>query len=807
MKRGAITSFFKPIATCEVEVAIKEESHQNELSDQKVCASKKRKTVSIEENENDAVTSRGNSFSTLPLLNDIGEISTKLFACPPITSNTMKLRNEILTDVFVPNQNYVFPVREINKKKLRFQLKWLDKWPWLAYSQCYDGAFCKYCVLFCNETVGKGSHQKIGSLVAKPFIMWKDAVEKFNNHSRTSYHKLCEIAGQNFLKVSSGKSFDIKAQIVSQRKKEVDENRAALIPIIETVIFCGEQEISLRGDEDSGMLSLEKPEKNDGNFRALLRFRANSGDLHLKDHILNCKKNATYISPKIQNEILEACGTLIRNYIVKEANSSGFFSILADETLDISGVEQFSLCVRYVNSKNNICEGFLGFIAVFDLSSEGLTTSLLNQCQNLGLQMDKLVGQGYDGASNMRGQFNGVQAKLKNLYPKAIYVHCASHRLNLALSSELRIPYVRNCHGTISEICNLFRNNSYAGDILKTNIRNCLPESRKSRLLKVCETRFVERHDAIIVFVELFEAVVVSLQELSESDRQIASNAQVLLSAIDKSYFLISLLVCEKLLSFTLNLSLYLQNPAHDLVSALEHAKNVVAKLQELRKKADENFKNIYNLASGIAHQYFNSEIRPPRVTKKQTNRDNPEFDTAEEYYRRTIFLPCLDLLIEQLNSRFEENKNILSAIEIVIPANCKAEKLDLLENLSIYYENECSIMAVKAEFLLWCEKWKNTEKVSRPKNVLEALDSCDAKFFPNIHNLIKILCTLPISTASAERSFSTMKRVKTFVRNRTGHERLSCLALLSVHRNVPLNPEDVLNKMALKQRRLDFIL
>lgn len=61
-----------------------------------------------------------------------------------------------------------------------------------------------------------------------------------------------------------------------------------------------------------------------------------------------------YTSPKIVNEIIDICGKIIQTKIVKNVNDSGFFSILADETLDVSGsgIEQFSLCVRYVDIKN-----------------------------------------------------------------------------------------------------------------------------------------------------------------------------------------------------------------------------------------------------------------------------------------------------------------------------------------------------------------------------------------------------------------------------------------------------------------------
>jgi len=85
----------------------------------------------------------------------------------------------------------------------------------------------------------------------------------------------------------------------------------------------------------------------------------------------------------------------------------------------------------------------------------------------------------------------------------------------------------------------------------------------------------------------------------------------------------------------------------------------------------------------------------------------------------------------------------------------------------------------------------------------MDILDACDAKFYPNIHFLLKILATLPVSTTAIERSFSTLKRLKTLLRNKTGNERLTGLALLSVHWEVSISTDEVLDVMAQKNRKL----
>lgn len=72
---------------------------------------------------------------------------------------------------------------------------------------------------------------------------------------------------------------------------------------------------------------------------------------------------------------------------------------------------------------------------------------------------------------------------------------------------------------------------------------------------------------------------------------------------------------------------------------------------------------------------------------------------------------------------------------------------------------------------------------------------------------MLEILVTLPVSTATAERTFSSLRRIKTYLRSTTSESRLLGLALLSIHNDIPVNPDEVVSKFASVSRRMDFIL
>lgn len=237
------------------------------------------------------------------------------------------IRERVYSNVWVPTPSYKFEISVAkNGKRRTFQFHWLQRYEWLAFSHVRKGAFCKTCVLFCRKSgAGKGSHQTCKNLVTVPFTKWKDALETFENHARTEYHKTATVDAECFLRVARGKSSSVHVQLNQQAKGELEDNKAKLRAIVETVLLCGRQDFALRGDKDSGRLSLEEPLQNDGNFRALLRYRANGGDIILTNHISTAGSNALYSSPHIQNEIISIIGKLTQDKIVRQVNEAGFF--------------------------------------------------------------------------------------------------------------------------------------------------------------------------------------------------------------------------------------------------------------------------------------------------------------------------------------------------------------------------------------------------------------------------------------------------------------------------------------------------
>ena len=240
------------------------------------------------------------------------------------------------------------------------------------------------------------------------------------------------------------------------------ENRQKLKSIISVIDLCARQNIALRGhcSEDWNLAAEEEPDSNPGNFLALLRFRVDAGDTSVvRDfHLVpGVGGRTTYHSPSIQNELIDCCGDVVLDQLLKEIRQAPFYSILVDEATDASNKEQTAIVVRFVDSAGDIREDFLRFVQCTDgVTGRALADLILAKMEKWEWDWRSCGGQGYDGAGNMAGHINGCEALIRNEQPAAMYFHCASHLFNLSVVSMTNIPHVRNMWDNLTQVSLFF---------------------------------------------------------------------------------------------------------------------------------------------------------------------------------------------------------------------------------------------------------------------------------------------------------------------------------------------------------------
>ena len=119
------------------------------------------------------------------------------------------------------------------------------------------------------------------------------------------------------------------------------------------------------------------------------------------------------------------------------------------------------------------------------VSGEAVAKDILEQLVNWQLEPQFLRGQAYDGAGAMAGQTKGTAARIQSLYPKAVYTHCAAHRLNLCIAKCCSIREVNNMMQTADKVTRFFKYSPKRQLALETWVDVLFPEEKWRKLRDV----------------------------------------------------------------------------------------------------------------------------------------------------------------------------------------------------------------------------------------------------------------------------------------------------------------------------------
>jgi hypothetical protein len=143
------------------------------------------------------------------------------------------------------------------------------------------------------------------------------------------------------------------------------------------------------------------------------------------------------LAAEIQRDIVECFAAEVLHSILEELGND-MFCLLVDESRDVSCKEQMVVVLRYVDKHGMVKERFVGLVHVTETSSSHLKSSIDSLFAKLKLSLKQVRGQGYDGASNMRCEFNGLQSLIMRESRIAYYVHCFAHQLQLVVVAVVR---------------------------------------------------------------------------------------------------------------------------------------------------------------------------------------------------------------------------------------------------------------------------------------------------------------------------------------------------------------------------------
>ncbi|KAL6553068.1 hypothetical protein OROGR_006910 [Orobanche gracilis] len=561
--------------------------------------------------------------------------------------------------------SHVYPKIKIQDRMRVFQVEWFKKWEWLEYSISKDAAFCLWCYLFGDKKVGDEVFSKKG------FRNWKKAFEKFGDHigSEGSAHnnaRILYVAFKDQRQSVTRKMYD-GAQVLNAAYRT---RLTASVDVVRLLLKCG---LTFRGHDESST-SL-----NRGNFLEILHWYSLRCDEVGKVVNENAPINHQLNSPTIQKQIVRACASETTKAIVADIGDK-FFALLIDEARDSSIKEQMAVVLRYVNNKGEVLERFIGVVHVRETTALSLKRAINNFFLLHKLSMSQIRGQGYDGASNMRGELNGLKTLILNENSCARYVHCFAHQLQLVVVTLAQVnQFVCNFFEYVTLITNTVGVSCKRMDELKEAQHKNIVESlergdnstgrclnQETSLARPGATRWGSHYKTIVRLLAMWSSVLEVLQNIYENGHESKSKGIVvgLIDKMETFEFVFIAHLMKVVLGLTSSLSQFLQQKDQNIVHAMSLVVTTKRQLQDLRENGwDDLLGDVNTFCSkndiGIPNMEDNV---PGRLRRKHT---------FFHHFRVEIFCQVVDRISQEMENRFNEtNTELLMCIACLDPKN-----------------------------------------------------------------------------------------------------------------------------------------
>lgn len=652
---------------------------------------------------------------------------------------------------------------------------------WMCYSPKLNHCYCEPCWLFGDRSRMKFSKWIDGT------SDWQNLSTKIKRHENSATHlESCAVYD------SWKKNETLDKNLESQIRNEESYWRKVLYRLIDIVCFLAKQNLAFREHRES----LRSGQMKAGNFLALVELMAKY-DPVLKELVSKPEGTTKYLHHDIQNEFISIISEHIKKSLLEDIRNSPFYSMILDSTPDISNTDQLSIVIRYVkiikdcegNPKDlKVEESFLEFVEMHDHSALGLKNKVIEFFEKHSIDIKKCRGQGYDGASVMSGGLGGLQALISTQAKYAKFIHCAAHRLNLVMNDAVKsLTQVSEFFDTVQHLYTFFHTSCKRWESLEEGQVSFGAKNLK----RLCPTRWSSRDDALQAIRSKYVDVMKALTEiiLKSKKKEEVSVSNGLKKKIGTFDFVFLLVMFSKIFGIVTPLSKYLQSKSIDIKNAEVYLENAYEKLKSLRNSYDEMKIEANRLAQswGIEPKFERKRNRWVKKHFDELSQDE-RIQNAEERFRVGVYLPVIDILCNRLQERFKSFKDIVSLFHVLSPKVLSEasdhELTELSARLMKEYSEDLSddfprqMVSFRTILRRQLENMKDIREVG---TALICEHSTLSTSYPDVCAAYLLFLTLPVTSASAERSFSKLKLIKSYLRSTMSQERLTGLSTISI--------------------------
>ncbi|XP_033638564.1 uncharacterized protein LOC117299214 [Asterias rubens] len=379
----------------------------------------------------------------------------------------------------------------------------------------------------------------------------------------------------------------------------------------------------------------------------------------------------------------------------------------------------------------------------------------------------------------------------------ASYFHCGAHVTHLITSKTLQTaPYIRNALGYVQELGNLY-NSSGKFKHLYLNLHSADTDNPSpTRLKPICPTRWLTHSAAVKSVLQNFEAVLDALHEAAEDfGTNTSSRASGLHSCLSSGKCILGLFTALSVIQCLEHFNRALQGTDKTVSGMLDAAE--VTRRNLLTLRCDQQFREVFEATEQLLIQCNLEPVTLPRKRKLPKRHDDgatQEYtaNSAEELCR-VDFFKVIDSAISNLKDYFTSTDLILykDLSDVLLTGSVQPhtirkypELTDSLQQQLAFFRNQFSGSSV--------EDYRNIFLAMVPEVRI---------MFPQVEQLLRLLLVSPASSCVAERSFSALRRMKTWLRSTMTQKRLNHLMVCHVHRDrlAAVNPQAIAQEFLLK--------
>ena len=619
---------------------------------------------------------------------------------------------------------------------------------WIEFNSNSGRVFCKVC----RDKGGRGVFAKAGSVNVK--------ISAFQDHARSEEHKRLSWAFHNGCKKM--------AEVIKKATVTCDE---ALLALFRAAHYMGTSFIPFARYPDL--------------CRLLVSVKA-------------CITETMYHDEKSCSDFVFCISFVIQKKKLHRIRDAKYFGLMIDESTDISVTGHLVVFATFVEDGDIVCV-FLGLLHILDGRKDAalIFDTLLTSLKEWGLDTDKCVAFGSDGAATMLGRKTGVATRLKEkVNPFLTSVHCVAHRTNLAALDAAKKPQCRDMSKKIDAVVNgvakFFKTSSKRKTALQ-NLQRELNDSEKS-MKRYQKVRWLSRWQAITTLCDSLESVLVCFRTLNE-DGCTDEVALSLYTKLRNFKFIYCLYFLADILHSLSMLSRVFQYKFVDVSAVGSIIATEIAQLRMLfvTETADLNASTFneetgYHILpdfgpDGGYMKRLSAEIRGARFHSVEMIRDRTGADLEEALSFQKFFA---EAVIDALETRFGDN-GVIGCFKILSPSNMPVKQVGLrswgvteLETILSHFGVDRAIgskvfpamidaSAVKREFLAFklqaTTEWQ--DKTFRDLWTMVSWNPTLQLKYSNLLAIADIARIQCVSTAQCERAFSVQNCIKTKFRNR----------------------------------------